>query len=135
AFLRGAKDHGRREPGRIAPRGLQQGRPRVAPDPRARDVGDPPPARVERQAPAQAAPASRPIELDRSMTQLAAEPRGAPHQPALEVTSAMRPTIVSSGSRSPARVGALASTITSPSRVTRPTAVVVPPTSTPTVTP
>src|SRR5437660_9558233 len=55
--------------------------------------------------------------------------------PALEVTSAMRPTIVSSGSRSPARVGAPASTITSPSRVTRPTAVVGPPTSPPTVAP
>jgi hypothetical protein len=55
-------------------------------------------------------------------------------RPAFSVVSAMSATIVTRGSRAPASVGALASAITSPSRVTTPTAVVVPPRSTPRTT-
>src|SRR3990172_933039 len=50
----------------------------------ARPLGDPAPARVDRQTPVPPAPARRTVELDRGVAELAAEAGDAPHQTPVE---------------------------------------------------
>ena len=69
---------------RIAARGAEELGVGVARHAGARGLGDAAAARVERQAPAAAAPARRPVELHRRVAELAPEPRHAAHEPAVE---------------------------------------------------
>src|SRR2546426_293389 len=140
ALRRGGEDEGSRDRHWIASRRPQQDGLRLARDAGPGRIRDAPPARVEGQTTTAAAPARRAVELDGRVAELAAEAHGAPDEPTVEHEPGSEPgpgreyDERSGAPPVPAPgVGALASTTTSPSADSAPAAIVVPPTSTPTI--